>query len=117
MVGKVIRCDEAKGTGIIFSMTNHRTYPYKETNSLDGALKYNYIVNFYVHMDEESGRRYAGNISVIESSIGIYGDNKKNNRSQKGHKKHKKRNVDRFIYDNRKFNRFVKQFMGGQKGS
>ena len=84
MVGKVIRCDEAKGTGIIFSMTNHRAYPYKETNSLDGALKYNYIVNFYVHMDEESGRRYAGNISVIESSIGIYGDNKKITEARRG---------------------------------
>ena len=45
-------------------MTNRRTYLFEKCNTLDGDIGYGYIVNFYVCYDEESGMRYAKDISV-----------------------------------------------------
>ena len=51
-------------------MTNRRTYLFEKCNTLDGDIGYGYIVNFYVCYDEESGMRYAKDISVIECIVG-----------------------------------------------
>jgi len=115
MIGKVIKYNSSRETGVIYSFTNHRTYQFRKSNSLDGDVGYGYIVDFRVYYDEKYDRKFARDISVIEGSNGIYSDKKAISKHKKKQKKHKPCNADRYNYDNKKFNKFVKNFMIEQK--
>ena len=96
-------------------MTNRRTYLFEKCNTLDGDIGYGYIVNFYVCYDEESGMRYTKDISVIE----CMGCNSKQpivKKKKSQHSKRKPTNASRYSYcNNKKFQKFVKEFMREQK--
>lgn len=115
MIGRVIKYNDFRETGIIYSFTNHRTYLFQKCNAVDGDIGYGYVVDFRVFYDEEAGRKYATNINVIESC----GNNSKVTATNKKHKKKRKRkptNASRYSYGNsKKFQRFVKDFMREQK--
>ena len=115
LIGKIIKYDSSRELGIVLCFDNHRTYQFRKSSSVDGDVGYGYIVFFHVCYDEKYHRRFAQDISVIESSNGIYSEKKDTSKHKKNHKKHKSCNADRYDYDNRKFNKFVKQFMREQK--
>lgn len=84
MIGKVIKYNCFREKGIIYSFTNQRKYPFEKSNAYEGDVDYGYIVNFYAGYDEESGRRYARDISVVEC---MDDDSKKKNKKKNRKKK------------------------------
>lgn len=84
---------------------------------MDGDVGYGYIVDFYGYYDEESSRRCAKNIRVIECT----NSNSKQPPISKKKKKHSKRkptNASRYNYGNSKrFQKFVRDFMREQKNN
>lgn len=114
MIGKVIKYNNFKESGIIYSFTNNKTYWFQRSNAIDNDIGYGYIVNFYVHYDEESGRRHAKDISVIE----CYEHDSDKAIAKKKNKcsRHKSTNTSKHInYNDKKFQKFVKDFMKEQK--
>lgn len=115
MIGKVIKYNNFRETGIIHNLINHKTYLFKKFNAMDGDIGYGYIVDFYGYYDEESSRRCAKNIRVIECT----NSNSKQqfiSKKKKRHSKRKPTNASRYSYDNsKKFQKFVKDFMREQK--
>lgn len=81
---------------------------------MDGDIGYGYIVDFYGYYDEESSRRCAKNIRVVE----CMGSNSKQptSKKKKTHSKKKPTNASRYNYGNSKrFQKFVRDFMKEQK--
>lgn len=81
---------------------------------MDGDVGYGYIVDFYGYYDEESSRRCAKNIRVIE----CMGSNSKQPTPKKKKKRSKRKatNASRYNYGKgKKFQKFVKDFMREQK--
>lgn len=114
LIGKVIRYNTFRESGIIYSFTNHRTYWFQRSNTIDDDIGYGYIVNFYVHYDEESGRRHAKDISVIECAEDD--SDKSITKKKKKHSRHKSTNASKHINCNdKKFQIFVRDFMKEQK--
>lgn len=115
MIGKVIKYNNFRETGIIYNLINYKTYLFKKCNAMDGDIGYGYIVDFYGYYDEESSRRCAKNIRVIECT----NSNSKQqfiSKKKKRHSKRKPTNASRYNYDNsKKFQKFVKDFMREQK--
>ena len=117
MIGKVIKYNDFRETGVIRNLVNHRTYLFEKCNAMDGDVGYGYIVDFYGYYDEESSRRCAKNIRVIECT----NSNSKQPPISKKKKKHSKRkptNASRYNYGNSKrFQKFVRDFMREQKNN
>lgn len=115
MIGRVIKYNDFRETGIIYSFTNRRTYLFQKCNAIDGDIGFGYVVDFRVFYDEEAGKKYAANVNVIESC----GSDSKVNVTNKKHKKKRKRkptNASRYSYgNNKKFQKFVKDFMREQR--
>lgn len=114
MIGKVIKYNDFRETGVIRNLVNHKTYLFEKCNAMDGDVGYGYIVDFYGYYDEESSRRCAKNIRVIE----CMGSNSKQpiSKKKKKHNKRKPTNASRYNYGNgKKFQKFVKDFMREQK--
>lgn len=114
MIGKVIKYNNFRETGIIYSFSNRKTYLFKKEDAFGGDVGYGYIVDFYGYYDEEASRRCAKNISVIE----CVGSNTKQPtpKKKKTHSKKKPTNASRYNYGNsKKFQKFVRDFMKEQK--
>ena len=83
---------------------------------MDGDVGYGYIVDFYGYYDEESSRRCAKNIRVVE----CMGSNSKQPITKKKKKRSKRKptNASRYNYGNSKrFQKFVRDFMREQKNN
>ena len=115
MIGKVIKYNNFRETGVIRNLINHKTYLFEKCNTMDGDIGYGYIVDFYGYYDEESSRRCAKNIRVVECT----NSNSKQQPISKKKKKHNKRkptNASRYnYYNSKKFQKFVRDFMKEQK--
>ena len=116
MIGKVIKYNDFSERGIIYSFSNRKTYLFKKSNAIDGDVGYGYIVDFYGYYDEESSRRCAKNISVIE----CIDSNSKQPITKKKKKRSKRKpiNASRYGYHNsKKFQKFIKDFMREQRNN
>lgn len=114
MIGRVIKYNDFRETGIIRNLVNHKTYLFEKCNAMDGDIGFGYIVDFYGYYDEESSRRCAKNIRVVE----CMGSNSKQPtpKKKKSHSKKKPTNASRYNYGNsKKFQKFVRDFMREQK--
>lgn len=116
MIGRVIKYNDFRETGIIRNLVNHKTYLFEKCNAMDGDVGYGYIVDFYGYYDEESSRRCAKNIRVVE----CMGSNSKQPITKKKKKRSKRKptNASRYNYGNSKrFQKFVRDFMREQKNN
>lgn len=116
MIGRIIKYNDFRETGIIRNLVNHKTYLFEKCNAMDGDVGYGYIVDFYGYYDEESSRRCAKNIRVIECEC--MGSNSKQPTPKKKKKRSKRKptNASRYNYGNgKKFQKFVRDFMREQR--
>ena len=114
LIGKVIRYNTSRESGIIYSFTNHKTYWFQRSNTISSDIGNGYIVNFYVHYDEESGRRYVKDISVMKCAEDD--TDKSITKKNKKHRRRKSTNASKHSnYNDKKFQRFVRDFMKEQK--
>lgn len=88
---------------------------FKESDVKGDDIANGYIVDFYLAYDEELQRKCAKGIRVIDSSVGIYSENKVLKKKQNNSRHRKPCNADKVIRDDEKFQRFVRKFMYEQK--
>ncbi|MBQ1994062.1 MAG: hypothetical protein II243_06325 [Lachnospiraceae bacterium] len=115
MTGKVTKYNPNTKTGYICNITNGLSCMFKESDVKGDDIANGYIVDFYLAYDEELQRKCAKGIRVIDSSVGIYSENKASKKKQKNSKHRKPCNADKVITDDKKFQRFVRKFMYEQK--
>ena len=88
---------------------------FKESDVKGNDIANGYIVDFYIAYDEELQRKCAKGIRVIDSSVGIYCENKAPKRKQNNSRHKKSCNANRVAKNDKNFTRFVKNFMYEQK--
>ena len=115
MTGKVTKYNPNTKTGYICNITNGLSCMFKESDVKGDDIANGYIVDFYLAYDEELQRKCAKGIRVIDSSVGIYSENKASKKKQNNSKHRKPCNADKVIRDDEKFQRFVRKFMYEQK--
>ena len=115
MTGKVTRYNPNTKTGYICNITNGLSCMFKESDVKGDDIANGYIVDFYLAYDEELQRKCAKGIRVIDSSVGIYSENKASKKKQNNSRHRKPCNADKVITDDKKFQRFVRKFMYEQK--
>ena len=115
MTGKVTKYNPNTKTGYICNITNGLSCMFKESDVKGDDIANGYVVDFYLAYDEELQRKCAKGIRVIDSSVGIYSENKASKKKQKNSKHRKPCNADKVITDDKKFQRFVRKFMYEQK--
>lgn len=115
MTGKVTKYNPNTKTGYICNITNGLSCMFKESDVKGDDIANGYIVDFYLAYDEELQRKCAKGIRVIDSSVGIYSENKASKKKQNNNRHRKPCNADKVITDDKKFQRFVRKFMYEQK--
>ena len=115
MTGKVTKYNPNTKTGYICNITNGLSCMFKESDVKGDDIANGYIVDFYLAYDEELQRKCAKGIRVIDSSVGIYSENKASKKKQNNSRHRKPCNADKVITDDKKFQRFVRKFMYEQK--
>ncbi len=112
MYGRVTRCFHDKGYGFIRG-EDGKSYFIHYSNLNGEHIERGYYVFFKPFQSDRSDYN-AKNISVISTPDNTLKE-KKQNRNKKNCRKHKSCNADRVIRDDKKFQKFVKNFMHEQR--
>ena len=112
MYGRVTRCFSDKGFAFILGEDNNSYFLHY--SKLNGEhVERGYYVNFVPFQNDRSDYN-ASKVTVIDTPDRITNE-KVNSKKRKYHRKHKSCNADKVIRDDKKFQRFVRNFMSEQR--
>ena len=115
MTGRVTRYNPNGHTGYICNLANGKRCMFKDSDVLDGDIANGYIVDFYIEYDEELQRVWAKGINVIDSSNGIYKEDKTAKKKPDNNRHRKGCNADKVVGRDKNFAKFARAFMREQK--
>ena len=112
LYGKVTRCFPDKGFAFILGEDKNSYFVHYSRLNGEHIEKGYYV--FFVPFQNDRSDYNVDRVSVINAPEKVSNE-KVNTKKKKTHKKHKTCNADKFMRDDKKFQKFVKGFMSEQK--
>ena len=114
MYGTVTRCFPDRGYAFILGEDKNSYFAHYSNLNGEHIEKGYYV--FFAPFQNERSDFNAAKITVINASENVQKREKTTSKKKK-HKKHKACNADKVIRDDKKFQKFVRNFMNEQKAS